>query len=91
MATLIKASGEKKDITPRNNKEFELEEAQALVGGYIQIIQVGHDKVMVFDEEGKLNGKPVNSMATMIAKMNMAIFQTDFIVGDVIYCKNEEI
>lgn len=91
MAKFIKASGEKIDITPCNKKMFELEEAQALVGGYIQIIHVGNDRVMVFDEEGKLKRKPVNQVATMIAKMHRAIFPTDFIVGDVIYCKNEEI
>lgn len=91
MATLIKSSGGKSEITPRNNKAFELEEAQALVGGYIQIIHVGDEKVMVFDEEGKLKGKPVNQMATIVAKMHRAIFPTDFIVGDVIYCKNDDI
>lgn len=91
MAILIKASGEKINITPHNNIAFEIEEAQALVGGYIQIIHIGNEKVMVFDEEGKLKGKPINQVATVVAKMHKAIFLNDFIVGDAIICKNNEI
>lgn len=91
MATLIKASGETKEITPHDNVKFELEESQSLVGGYIQIIRIGYGEVMILDEEGKLKDKPVNMVATLVAKSRRAIFSNDCIVGDVILCKDDEI
>lgn len=91
MAKLIKASGETKEIAPSNNVRFELEEAQSFVRGYIQIIPIGNNEVMVLDEEGKLKDKPFNEAATLLAKSKKAIFSADFIVGDVILCKDEEI
>lgn len=91
MAIFIKVSGEHMEISPRNGKQFELEEAQSLVGGYIQIISIGYGEVMVLDEEGKLKGKKENRIATIMAKDKKAIFQSDYIVGDVIVCKNSEI
>lgn len=91
MAILIKASGEPNRMSPRNGKKFELEEAQSLVGGYIQIISIGNDEVMVFDEEGKIKEKKENRIATWIARDKKAIFLCDYIVGDVIICKDNEI
>lgn len=91
MATLIKSNGEKIEVAPENSKRFELEEAQKLVGGYIQIIHLGNDEVMILDEEGKLKGYPANHEASFIALSRKAIHWTDYIVGDVVICKNNEI
>ncbi len=91
MATLIKVNGVKKTITPGNGKKFELEEAQKLVGGYIQIIYLDNGEVMILDEEGKLKGYPANQTASFIALSRGAIHLTDYIVGDVVICKEHEI
>lgn len=91
MAILVKENGDKVEIFPANGKMFELEEVQRLVGGYIEIVNLGGEDVMVVDEEGKLKGKPVNTVATIIAHMRHAIHHNDCIVGDVLICKNCEI
>ena len=36
----------------------ELETFQNLVGGYIEIVNIGHHVVVVCDEEGRIKGKP---------------------------------
>ena len=91
MARLIKAIGGEKEITPKNGKKFELDEIQNLVRGYIQIIPLDEENVMVMDEEGKLKHNIANSKATRIAEQHNALFHGDYIVGDVIICKNDEI
>lgn len=91
MARLIKAMGVEIEITPKNGKMFELEEAQKLVGGYIQIIPLDRENVMVMDEEGKFKHNIANAKATRIAEQYNALFPGDYIVGDVIICKNDEI
>lgn len=91
MAKLIKTSGESIEISPQDGNKFKLEEAQSLVGGYIQIIPIGDDEVMVLDEEGKLKAKNENRIATCMALDKKAIFAYDYIVGDVIVCKDSEI
>ena len=91
MARLIKAIGGETEITPKNGKMFELEEAQKLVRGYIQIIPLDGENVMVMDEEGKFKHNIANSTATRIAEQHNALLPGDYIVGDVIICKNDEI
>ncbi|MBD5237533.1 MAG: DUF3846 domain-containing protein [Bacteroidales bacterium] len=91
MARLIKAIGGEVEITPENGKSFGLEEAQNNVGGYIQILPLDDENVMIMDEEGKLKERLFNVTATKIAYRYNAIFPGDYIVGDVIICKNDEI
>ena len=91
MARLIKAIGGEIEISPKNGKMFELEEAQGLVRGYIQIIPLDGENVMVMDEEGKFKHNIANATATRIAEKHNAIFPGDYIVGDVIICKKDEI
>jgi hypothetical protein len=75
---LIKANGELTEVSPANGKKFGLDELQKFVGGYIEILSLGA-LVMVVNEEGKLNGLPVNLNAT-------DIWGKDVIVGDVLIC-----
>lgn len=63
----------------------ELEDMQALVGGYIETVgaqSLGRPLWMVIDEEGKLKGKPINLFATRIYRNPI-----DVIVGDAFICK----
>lgn len=73
MKVLLKKVNEKPVITEIPN---ELQSFQDLVGGYIEVIRTGiGNTIMVCDEEGKINRKPVNF-----------ITPNDVIVGDVCFC-----
>lgn len=84
MAKWIKANGEVCDVTPRNGKDFSLDELQAFVHGYIELVYLGNDMVMVVNEEGKLLGLPRNTKATQM-------YPLDIIVGDVLVCHSNQI
>lgn len=89
MAKIYKANGEVLDIEPKNGRDFQLEELQAIVGGLIQIIEINDTEIMVINEEVKLENLPLNEQATAIYQKQ--VYDGDFIVGDVLICKNEEV
>lgn len=89
-AAILKADGTSFVVTPENGTDFNLDELQKIVGGYIEIVPIyatwrmfGSDKIMVVNEEGKLNGLPFNPSATLLVR---AAGIDDFIVGDVLVC-----
>lgn len=65
------------------NKEERLDKLQELVGGYIELVYLADNKVMVVNEEGLIHGLPYNHTASMIAKQD--------IVGNVVVCNRNEI
>lgn len=84
MAKLYKADGSKAvEIQPANGTDFQLEELQKAVGGYIEIINLGNGMILVVDEEGLCKHKPINLKASFLAGHG--------VVGDVVYCKSEEV
>ena len=85
MATLIKSNGVQQEVSPKNGTDFSLEELQGFVGGYIEIIYLDDTKIMVVNEEGKLNGLPYNERATAM------VYFLDAIVGDVLVCESKEV
>lgn len=54
------------DIKPANKDFFTLEELQSYVDGYIEIIHVKGKLYtqLIVNDEGRINGSPVNEMAT---------------------------
>lgn len=71
-------------MTPANGKQFTLEELQGFVGGYIEIVFLDDNTLMVVNEEGKLHGLGLNIMATAIyQKLTRRI---DTIVGNALIC-----
>lgn len=73
MKVLLKKVNEKPVITDIPN---ELQSFQDLVGGYIEVVRTGiGNTIMVCDEEGKINQKPVNFITSH-----------EVIVGDVCFC-----
>lgn len=40
-------------IKPKNGRDFELEEAQRYVDGYIEVVRLTDDQIMIINEEGK--------------------------------------
>ena len=84
MAQIIKADGTKIDVIPKNGTDFQLSELQEIVGGYIEIVFTKDDQLMVVNDEGKLNGLPINEEATKLVGY-------DLIVGDVLVCASSQI
>lgn len=89
MALVIKADGTKDALQPKNNKVFTLEELKSVVGGYIEIVQLTEDYLMIINEEGKLLDLPINVVATRVYRASRNT--DDFIVGNVLICSNKEI
>ena len=89
MAQIIKTSGEVVEVSPQNGTDFQLEEVKAVVCGWVEAINLRDGRLMLCDEEGKLKNKPVNIEATKI--FHSALRTSDFIVGDVLVCKEDEL
>jgi hypothetical protein len=80
-AMLIKADTTVEAITPKESECFSLKELQDYVGGYIEILNLENDYIMVIDEEGLLKKKKLNKHATKLFGAP--------IVGDVVVCKSQ--
>lgn len=90
MATLIKANGESKEVLPKSGEYFSLEELQTFVGGYIQIIHLSDNRLMVMNEEGKFDPSlKRNHKAYELA--SDILFPGDWIAGDVVVCSDSEV
>lgn len=91
MATIYKAHGLViNNFEPKNGKYFTLSELQAVVSGYIEIVYLNDNKIMVVNEEGKLEGLAINHMATNIF-LDSFPSSFDVIVGDVLVCDSKQV
>ena len=80
-----KLDGTVTDVQPRNRTDFTLEELKEFIGGgYIEIVRLDHQRILVCDEEGKLKHFAINLLATQL--WHQVYGPTDFIVGDVLVC-----
>jgi len=62
-----------------------LKSMQDAVGGMIEYLPLTDNAHAYIDEEGKLKGKKVNVMATMLCrKLNIGLAPDDMIVGDML-------
>lgn len=77
------------EVIPKNGTDFTLEEMQGYVGGYIEIVGLNDGRLLVVNEEGKLDGLPINRGATAIWEANHG--RTDIIVGDALVCDSNEV
>lgn len=83
MANYFLTSGETRGVEPANGKTFELHELQKLVGGYIEIVKLSADTIMVVNEEGLLHNLQPNDNAIWVCA---EFGQPRYIVGDVVVC-----
>ncbi len=104
MAKYLKADGTEQEILPVDGKKFTLNELRTLVGGTIDI-QVnrgvgshrkGSKRCMVVNDNGKLDGSPVNEAASKIWRewypIEIYPHNNDgTIVGDVLLCNVRQI
>ena len=93
MAQIIKTDGNVIEVQPKNGTDFQLDELREIVGGYIEIIRIynDEDEIMVMNEEGKLIGCELNINATHLAKNYKAIHESDYVCGDVLVCKRNQV
>lgn len=88
-AKWLKANCDVVDVTPKNGRDFQLDELKRFVGGFIEIVRINDKQIMVVNEEGKLNGLPYNSLATEALILAYQGRVDDYIVGDVLLCDND--
>lgn len=81
-AQLIDTNGGKREVKPANGRDFTPAEAQALVGGYVQLVVLNDGKIMLIDEEAKLKPHEINPTATYLAHHVWAIAVSDYIAGN---------
>ena len=81
----ITVAGKIEEIRPANGEDFELEDVQSRVEGYIEVVRINDDQIMIVNEEGKFS-KPYNVFATAIAQLNHAIGSRGYICGNVVLC-----
>lgn len=86
MATIIYSNGTETEVSPANGTDFKLEELQKIVGGYIEVLNLNDGRIMVVNEEGKIQGLDLNVIATYIYGRH-----TDCVVGNVLVCKSDEV
>lgn len=77
------------DVTPKDCKMFTLEEAQAMVGGYVEVVHLNEGKILVCDEDGRIKQKRVNKNATEAAyKLG---YKGHFLVGNILICDDNQL
>lgn len=91
MARLYRPDGTQEDVTPADGRTFSLEELHALVGGYIEIVGLGHTAngsmlAFIVDEDGKRKDYPCNPRATALWHARRAHQNADVIVGAALLC-----
>ena len=83
-ARIYKSDGSIADVKPNNGTDFSLGELQSIVGGYIEIVGLLDNEIMVINEEGKLIDLPYNENATQLYQEVDGFY--DYIAGDVLVC-----
>ena len=84
---LIPPAGECVQKIPRNKTYFSLEELQEAVDGYIEVLYLQNNRLLILNEEGKLIGLPPNFRATEIAQENGI---DDYVVGNALIIDKSE-
>lgn len=82
MAQIIRADGTWTNLQPANGTDFQLKEAQTIVGGRVELVHLFDGRIMLINEEGKLEGLPLNVEATRLFLVDRNGY--DIIVGDVL-------
>jgi hypothetical protein len=64
------------------------------VGGMVEIVPLPNGQIMILNEEGKLDGLPINELGTEFWKLQYPIEQypnnnDELVVGDIIVCDSE--
>lgn len=77
-----------KEVQPKNGEKISLEEARALVDGYVELIHLDGDNILLCDGDGVLRFKHINTLATSHAKQ--LGWKGSYLVGSVLFLKDKE-
>lgn len=88
MAKLYTVDYKESDVQPKDGEKFTLEEAQAIVGGYVELVRLDNDNILLCDEEGFIKRKRINIKATLQAK-EMG-WKGECLCGSVLFLKDKE-
>jgi Domain of unknown function (DUF3846) len=90
MATLLREDGSASNVVPADRKRgFMLTELYGLLKcDLVEAVQLPNGRILVVDENGKLAGRPVNELATMLTR---GVLQPhDLVVGPALICSRLE-
>jgi len=92
-AKLFKVSGEIEEVEPKNKRDFKIDELQGFVEGYIEIVHLPNNRLMVVNEEGALNGLPMNIKATSEAYTIGVLhhFVGGIVFGNALICDSSQV
>jgi hypothetical protein len=90
VAILLKADGGVEEIRPADGRTFVLDELQALVGGFIEVVRARDGRWLVINEDGKRQNLQLNVLASIKYKSAGVARPSDVIVGDVLLADNAE-
>lgn len=65
--TLMDVDGNVHEIKPANGRGYSLREAQAMVGGLVEVVHLRRGWILLVNEEGLLRGLPYNLTASAVA------------------------
>ncbi len=68
---LLGADGTMRSIFPIKGDEYSLREAQAWVGGYIEIVKINEDWILVVNEDGIAMGLAPNEIASQLVRRHI--------------------
>lgn len=89
MASIIKADGTFSPFAcAGENGTATLEDLQAAVGGYIEVLRLLDGRWLILNEDAKLMGHAVNDVATQMARPRVR--ENDFIVGTVVLLESDQ-
>ena len=79
IAVIITTDGDATKIS-----EISLKSLQTAVGGWVQAVDLDHDLTIWVNEEGKMDGLPVNPIATRLWEKYIGV-GTDIIAGNAVF------
>ena len=88
MALLLNIDGSQETVEPKKPPYFTLRELQVLVGGLIEVVYLPDGKLLILNEEGKLDGLAYNEQATLRA--SECLWPGDYIAGIAVVVSMQE-
>jgi hypothetical protein len=96
-AYILTTDGDIKVTRPKNGTDFTLEELKAAIGGgYIEVVRVGTNMLMVVDDDGKVKNPPL-PLNVVASRLYCGEREPDFsnpydtIHGDALLCHGSQI
>lgn len=88
--------GTRADLKPVNGTDFTFEELYPVLGcDTIELLYLSDGTLMLFDEEGRLTGKPVNQQATVLITADLEkrgrFLLGGNLLGPVLHCGEDQI